>query len=921
MQNKGIIGIYLGYAYDHAPDTGRYYNPETRRVILSRDAAPMNIMYGDYFLNQTRNNLQNNPFHALFEDDDDDDDVEINEDTQQNIPPEINDIPTIPTIQEENEAIIGNDDDDDDVMPGLMTEAEYQQQILQPRIEHQIPIPEENRTRVSRELRRLDGFFNPVATRMHQEIQQRVQPQVEPQPPRINIQDHQDIEEPPQVEEQKDEEKSEEEEYFFQNPEEEIIFENITSDEEKAEDSSTEDSSTYHSFKDQALSMVSPVPKPFFKNKYVDAIFTMSEIKVINKNPFGISPSELKDFLQIPSTYEEAFYHRDPWVRKQWRTAITLELNKMSDLKVWHIIKRSSIPKGRKCIKCKWVFDIKRNGTFRARLVACGYSQTPGIDFQDYYAPVVNDVVFRIVIIIQIVYKLCSAIIDVETAFLHGDLHEEIYMNAPSGLEVNNDECTQLDKALYGLVQAARQFYLKFTAELKKIGFEQSYADPCLFFRDTKNGRVIMIIHIDDCYVVGNRTTIEELVQDLEGTGLKLKVSYNATDYLSCDINVDQINNMAWVIQTTLLKKVENKFGPMINNMKNFNYKTPGTPGKLVIRPSKGENSLSAEDQKLYRSGVGTLLQFSSKTRPDLANPVRELSKCMDKATPSSFKEMLRIICYLLQTKYYGFKIAPKVEDPSKIEWKVKLFSDSDWAADVNTRKSVTGFVILLNETPIMWRSQSQRTVSLSSTEAEYYAMAEATKEIKFVLQVLESLHLKVEKPIIVHIDNVGAIFVAENASATKHTRHIDARYHFVREFIIDGHIKIIFVMSKNNIADMFTKNVTSEILEEHIDNFLIHREIIKLTSAELNQLTKITDSGGVSEIQSYPMTTNDSDNLGTNDKTRAHISEYLKGTYKPTRYSTARVKRSNIERNSTSMNRTSTNTSTTSRTKYKVKM
>ena len=682
--------------------------------------------------------------------------------------------------------------------------------------------------------------------------------------------------------------------------------------------------------------MVTKIPKHFLNNANIDAVqrnmhkaFATFPVKNSNNknrfaNPFNIDPSEFRDKFEIPKTFEQAWFHPNPWIRKQWRAAITLELNKMKELRVWHIIKRKSIPSGRKCIKCKWVFDIKRNGIFRARLVACGYSQTPGIDFEDYYAPVVNDVVFRIVIILQLVYKLQSAIIDVETAFLHGELKEEIYMNAPQGLEVNYGDCVKLDKALYGLVQAARQFYLKFAKELKKIGFEQSYADPCLFFRDTKNGRVILIVHIDDCYVIGSRLTIEELVTDLQNTGLKLKVSYNATDYLSCDINVDKINNLASVVQTTLLKKVEHKFGPLIEKMRHYNYKTPGTPGKIIIRPSADENSLTAEDQKLYRSGVGTLLQFSGKTRPDLANPVRELSKCMDRATPAAFKEMLRIICYLIQTKDHGFKIAPKLDQPSKIEWKLKLYSDSDWAGDVQTRKSVTGFVILLNETPILWRSQTQRTVSLSSTEAEYYAMADATKEIKFVLQVLESLDLKVEKPIIVHIDNVGAIFVAENASATKHTRHIDSRYHFVREFIIDGHIKIIFVMSKKNISDMFTKNVTSEILEEHIDNFLIHREIIKLTSAELNTITQITDPGGVSEIQTdsvspSALSPSASGNLGTIDKTRTQISEYLSGKYKPTHYSTTRVKRTNVgkigPKTSTSVNRTSTSENTETRT------
>jgi hypothetical protein len=261
----------------------------------------------------------------------------------------------------------------------------------------------------------------------------------------------------------------------------------------------------------------------------------------------------------------------------------------------------------------------------------------------------------------------------------------------------------------------------------------------------------------------------------------------------------------------------------------------------------------------------------------------------MDKANPAAFKEMLRVMKYLIQTKDMALRIAPKFDKSTKMtKWKLRIFSDSDWASNKDDRKSITGFVILLCETPILWKSQSQRTVSLSSTEAEYYATAEAAKEIKFVVQVLESLNLEVDKPIIVHIDNVGAIFVAENASATKHTRHIDARYHFVREYIIDGQIKIIFVMSKANMADMFTKNVTSEIYEEHIDNFLIHREVIKLTSANLDSI-QFFDSGGVSEIKtSSPVPVHESQNRKEPQYNKKeppynkYIDEYLLGTYIP---------------------------------------
>jgi hypothetical protein len=202
----------------------------------------------------------------------------------------------------------------------------------------------------------------------------------------------------------------------------------------------------------------------------------MMEPKDQINNPYKVPMSQLKDILEVPTTYEEAFYNQDTWCRQRWRDAITLELNKMKMLKVWHTVQKSSIPKDRKCIKNRWVFDIKRTGVFRACLVACGYSQVPGIDFQDFYSPVVNDAVFRIIIILQLMWNLTAVIIDVETAFLHGDLSESIYMLAPKGTNMKPNECVHLDKALYGLVQAAQQFYVKFASILKELDSIVSYA-------------------------------------------------------------------------------------------------------------------------------------------------------------------------------------------------------------------------------------------------------------------------------------------------------------------------------------------------------------------------------------------------------------------------------------------------------------
>jgi hypothetical protein len=437
-----------------------------------------------------------------------------------------------------------------------------------------------------------------------------------------------------------------------------------------------------------------------------------------------------------------------------------------------------------------------------------------------------------------------------------------------------------LRQSIVCLVQAARQFYIKFANVLKDLQFTVSYADPCLFYRDDKYGKIILVIHIDDCYVVGDPPAIKMFIQQLYSKGIKTKVSAGANDYLSCEVIVDYHQKVRWIGQPTLLKKLEKKFGDYTTKMGEYTYKTPGTPGFLLVKSDDPEDQLSQADQKLYRSGVGTLLQYSNKTRPEMSNAVRELSKGMDKAPPAGLKEMYRVIKYLLNTKTFGLKLAPT---PLKEEqsFQLTIYSDSDWASDRNTRKSTTGFIIFLQDAPILWKSQSQKTVSLSSTKAEYYALSEAAKEVKFISQVLESLGLKVTKPIIVYIDNVGAIFVAENPSATKHTRHIDARYHFVREYIIDGHMRIIFVQSKNNRADIFTKNVSGETHIEHVVHMIIRKEIIKVSSEDLEKI-KYFEAGGVSEKTLHVLDDSkynkDPSNMTSNSHNKSILENYLRG-------------------------------------------
>jgi len=205
-----------------------------------------------------------------------------------------------------------------------------------------------------------------------------------------------------------------------------------------------------------------------------------------------------------PKNFREAFDHPDPTQCEKWRTAIHKEFGDMTNRGVWCMVKRSQVPAGRCCIKCKWVLKVKRDGIFRARLVACGYSQIPGLDFSKKHALVIHDVAWRILLIAKLVWNLDMILIDIDMVFLYGDLEEEIYMDIPEGLTGFKDECLLLLKVLYGLVQGARQWHKKFIVILKQIGFQGGNTDPCLLIKRGPNGMVMVSFYVDDNFCVGH---------------------------------------------------------------------------------------------------------------------------------------------------------------------------------------------------------------------------------------------------------------------------------------------------------------------------------------------------------------------------------------------------------------------------------
>ena len=218
-----------------------------------------------------------------------------------------------------------------------------------------------------------------------------------------------------------------------------------------------------------------------------------------------------------PKTFQEAWPYPVENERNNWRAAIMKENRIIINRGVWRTTDRAKIPKNRRRIRNKQVFKIKRDQTYRAGLVALGYSQIPEVDSTDNVPPVAHDVSFRIALARMMVEILDSIVMDVETAFLYGEIGEEIFMKSSVGMEkigpgLSSEDCYQLLKGIYGLCQAARQLWKKFVNTVKQepFGFQVSPADPCMLFKETGLGVCIIIMYVDDMLVIGKKKQIQD---------------------------------------------------------------------------------------------------------------------------------------------------------------------------------------------------------------------------------------------------------------------------------------------------------------------------------------------------------------------------------------------------------------------------
>lgn len=445
------------------------------------------------------------------------------------------------------------------------------------------------------------------------------------------------------------------------------------------------------------------------------------------------------------------------------------------------------------------MLKVKEDGSYKARLVVRGFQQQQGIDYQETYSPVINSCAIRLLFAIAAERNAKIIKFDIKTAFLYGSLDEEIFMHLPQGYEDNNQVC-KLEKSLYGLKQASMKFNEKFTTFLKSLGMEQIKSERCIF--KTENGNIILAIYVDDGLLIGQDDSDMNIFLEKLKKEFKITITKDPKTFLGINIKRDETGII--LEQSNMAKQIlENA------NMQECNSsKIPLSNGD-VKRSDKFTNI-----NYPYREMIGGLLYLSNKTRPDIGFAVGFVSRYMDNPTRGDVNNVKHILKYLKGNHNYAIKFKNhKVDD-------LTAYSDADYAGDLDSRKSTSGYLIFYNEGLINWKSNKQKYTATSSCESEYVSAAECVKELIYIKNLLEELRSD-DVNITLKVDNKSAIDLAKNGILNKRSKHIDVRYHFIHEKIKNGTIKIEHCKSTDNLADILTKPLDSVKFAYFRDKFM----------------------------------------------------------------------------------------------------
>jgi hypothetical protein len=508
------------------------------------------------------------------------------------------------------------------------------------------------------------------------------------------------------------------------------------------------------------------------------------------------TPIRYKDYAfmtQVMNTIEPANYQQAK-EHKVWVDAMKEEYDSIMKNETWELteLPENKVPSG-----CKWLFKSKFNADgsidkHKARLVAKGYSQKEGIDYVDTFAPVAKLNTIRVMISLATKHKWNLHQLDVNSAFLNGELKEEVYLVQPEGFVKQGQEhlVCKLKKVLYRLKQAPRSWYDKIDNFFLLKGFVKSKNDPNLYIKkDEKEHIVLISLYVDDLIITGNASKlIDEIKKQLSQV---FEMKDLGELHYCLGLEVWKENGVTLVTQSKYTRELLQRFD--MNGCK-----VMSTPLEQNVKLCSDDETKEL-DGTLYRQLVESL-NYLTTTRPNIAYSVSILSRFMAKPHDNHWKAAKRVLRYLKGTIDFGIKYT------DEFDVMLARYSDSDWARNLSDRKSTTGYAFRIGSGVVSWSSKKQTTVSLSTTEAEYKALCSTTCEAVWMRRILEDMGEEQKAPTVINCDNQSSIKLANNPMYHARTKHIEIQHHFVRKKIQSKEIDLIYCNTDENMANIFIK-------------------------------------------------------------------------------------------------------------------
>ena len=447
-------------------------------------------------------------------------------------------------------------------------------------------------------------------------------------------------------------------------------------------------------------------------------------------------------------------------------------------------------------VGCKWVYKLKHHSDgsiarYKARLVAKGFHQQYGVDFDETFSPVIKLPTVRLILSLAVSLHWPLRQLNVKNAFLHGILKEEVYMTQPQGYidSTHPSYVCKLQKFIYGLKQAPRAWFESFTTQLLHLGFITSTTDSSLFIYKDNKVIAYLLLYVDDIVLTSNTPTfLDHLIQQLNSV-FYLKNLGSLHYFLG--LQITRTSSRLYLNQSKYAQELLKK-----HNMLDCKPASSSSCPNTRLSPHDGD---LLPDPHLYRSMVGAL-HYLTFIRPDISFVVHQVCQYMFAPTTIHFAAAKRILRYLWDTFNHGIEFTP---GPLHLS----AYTDADWAGDPDDRRSTFGFLVYLGNNAVTWSAKKQPTVSRSSTESKYRALAIASAKLCWVRSLLKDLGIYLTDPPVLWCDNVSALAIASNPVFHARTKHIEVDFHFVRERVLRKNLVVKFVSTVDQLADIFTKS------------------------------------------------------------------------------------------------------------------